>query len=917
MLWVGHLYAAPDNTAATSRHYTKEHPLVYEDAWDLWPYVFLDDAGKPTGYNVELIELIMKELNIPYKIQLKPTHQALEDLRNGHSDLMLGMVAQFHDDYTRGYGKSIIHLFTHSLVHLESEPQHVYSLEDLATQKVIVHEGSFSHHLMLDRGWGGNALPYVDMDKAVQTASANGHVQILWNTMSLKWLINKYHATNLTLSPVDMPSGDYRFMSNDSVLLQRLDETYARLKASERLQPLEMKWFYSENVAHTGSPRWMWYVAGIVGLVALILAVTSIIYYIQERRMTHSGRRRITRLALILKTCQVRIWTYDMTQRIITWYGDDARPEKTFTLAEFSRRYEPEEYKKLARAVRQLREKEADTVTIELCTYDDEREQHIFSVALSVLRSDEDQPSVIIGTKREITEERELQQSIDELMNRYQAVFNTAMVDMVYYDSQGEIVNMNERAQKTFGITPEQGRQRGSNVFHSLDKIDKSLDFLHMTQFLTPTGEIQDRNHSFLSKAMCYEIQLVPVFDSAHNFLGIDATGCDVTEVAKNYHKAKKNLRQLALTRDELASYVNNINYAMQVGGVRMVSYSPDTHILTINSRMHEAQYVLTQQRCIDMTDESSVRAVMRLFRVMDRRKPMSIECDIKTRLRIKGGRRVCVLAQLFPIIDGDGHVTGYSGILRDTTEIKHTELMLQQETEKAQVVEQLKNKFLHNMCYEIRTPLDIVVSNAEKFEHEHTPEEEAKIIDTIKTNSSYLLNLINDILFLSRLDANMVEFTLIPCDFSQTFEGHCQMGWNGCQKEGVTYTVENHYEQLVVNIDDINVGRIIEQVVKNAAEHTESGTVRARYEHIGGKLMVIVDDTGPGINPSVLEHIFERFNTTTIKDHRTGLGMPICKELATQMGGTIEVTSEMGKGTTVWLAIPCEAIVAERKKNV
>jgi signal transduction histidine kinase len=220
-------------------------------------------------------------------------------------------------------------------------------------------------------------------------------------------------------------------------------------------------------------------------------------------------------------------------------------------------------------------------------------------------------------------------------------------------------------------------------------------------------------------------------------------------------------------------------------------------------------------------------------------------------------------------------------------------------------------------MCYEIRTPLDIVVNNAELFEHQHTSEEEAQLIDTIKTNTSYLLNLINDILFLSRLDANMVEFSPLPCDFSKTFEGHCQTGWNGCQKEGVTYTVENHYEQLVVNIDDINVGRIIEQVVKNAAEHTVTGTVRARYEYIGGKLMVVVDDTGPGINPAVLDHIFERFNTTTAKDHRTGLGMPICKELVTQMGGTIEVTSEMGKGTTVWLAIPCEATVAERKKGI
>ena len=918
LMWAGIIHADPDNASPAGRTFTDEHPLIYEDAWDLWPYVFLDDAGKPTGFNVDLIEIIMKELDIPYKIQLKPTQQALEDLRAGRSDLMLGMVANFHDDYTRGYGKSIVHLFTHSLVHLESEPQQVYNVDDLASHKVIVHDGSFSHHLMQDRGWGDNAIPYSDMDKAVQMASAEGRGEILWNTMSLKWLIRKYHADNLTLSPVDMPSGNYRFMSNDSVLLNRVDETYAYLKATEQLQPLEMKWFYPEDIAHTASPRWMWYMAAAVGSLALILALIALAYYVQERRVTRDGRNRIARLSLILKTCQVRIWTCDLERRIITWYGDDARPERTFTQEEFSRRYEPQEYERLQQAIRQLREREEDTATVEMHVNDEkDNKRHTYSVTLSMLKNDQGLPSVIIGTKHDITEERELQQSIDELMKRYQAVFSTAMVDMILYDDKGNIITMNERAQQTFGITPEQGRQRGTNVFASLDQFSHDMEYCHLTQFLTPTGEKQEHRHSRLTDAMCYELQLVPVFDSEHRLLGIYSTGFDVTEVAKTYRRAQANVRQLKQTMDELASYVNNINYAMQVGGVRMVNYSPDTHVLTINHRMHEAQYVLTQQRCIDLSDAVSVPAVMRLFRAMDRRQVMPIESEIKTRLRIKGDRRVCLLAQLFPTLDADGRVTAYSGILRDTTEIKHTETMLQKETEKAQEVEQLKNKFLHNMCYEIRTPLDTVVSNAELFEQQHTPEAEAKLIDTIKTNTSYLLNLINDILFLSRLDARMVEFNPMPCDFSQTFESHCLTGWNGCRREGVTYTVENHYEQLVVNIDDVNVGRIIEQVVKNAAEHTESGTVRARYEYIGGKLMVIVDDTGPGISPAVLNHIFERFNTTTAKDHRTGLGMPICKELATQMGGTIEVTSEMGKGTTVWLAIPCEATVAERKKDI
>ena len=914
LLWVSGVYADNDVATQDCLRYTKERPMIYEDAWDLWPYVFLDDNGHPTGYNVDLINLIMKELEIPFEIRLKPTSQALEDLKNGNSDLMLGMVANFHDDYTRYYGKNIIHMFTHSVAHPESQTLVVQTLDDLAKQEVIVHEGSFSHHLMQDRGWGDNALPYVDMDKAVQQVSVENNGQVLWNTMSLKWLINRYHTDNLMLSPVDMPSGDYRFMSNDTLLLQLLDETYARLKAGEKLQPLEMKWFYPEEYSRDDSHAWLWYVVAGVGLITLILIIASVVYHLRERKVTRDDRMRIARLALILKTSQLIIWTYDMVRKEIIWYGDDARPERTFTMEKFRKRYEPSEYEKLQQAVRMLMNKEKEEITIEINTKDEEGRNHIFSVGLSVLSSDKGQPSIIIGTKRDITDEHELQQHTDELMNRYEAVFNTAMVDMVYYNNEGFIENMNERAQQTFNMTLQEAKQKHINVKTSLDSDAGEVDYCHMTQFLTPTGEIQERDKLLLRNAMCYEMQLVPVFDNVGGMLGIYATGRNVTEVADTYHKAQDSVKQLEMVMNELSEYVSNINYAMQVGGVRMVSYSPVTHMLTINHRMHEAQYVLTQQRCIELAAPESVHTTMRMFRTMDRLKDTYIDAEVKTKLRIKGDRNVCLLVQLFPTFDNSGRVTEYNGILRDTTDIKHTEQLLMQETEKAQEVEQLKNKFLHNMCFEIRTPLNTVVENAEMFEKEHTPEEETQCIDTIKSNTAYLLDLINDILFLSRLDAKMVEINTALCDISKTIESHCIMGWSQYKRKGVKYVLEDNYEQLVVDIDDANLGRIIEQVVKNAADHTVEGMVRVRYEYIAEKLVIGVDDTGSGIPANVLEHIFERFNTTQSKNHRTGLGMPICKELVTQMNGSIDISSEVDKGTTVWITIPCAATVVERK---
>ena len=275
------------------KEYTEDHPLVYEDAWDLWPYVFLNENGEPVGYNVDLLKLIFKELNIPYRIKLKPTQDALDDLKAGRADLMCGMDAHFHNEYAQ-YGKSVIQMFTHSVVHRKNEPLMVKTIDDLATQSVIVHDGSFSHHLMIERGWGRNAIPYNDMQEAIQYAHNTEGSQIVWNTLSLKWLIYKFHYDDLELTPVNIPHGEYKFMSNDARLLEKVDSVFSWLNSTGRLQPLQNKWFYPEH-KETGIPSWVWYVV----FALLLIVIIFIIYYISYRLYEQSLKNNVKRLVYV------------------------------------------------------------------------------------------------------------------------------------------------------------------------------------------------------------------------------------------------------------------------------------------------------------------------------------------------------------------------------------------------------------------------------------------------------------------------------------------------------------------------------------------------------------------------------------------------------------------------------------------
>ena len=157
-----------------------------------------------------------------------------------------------------------------------------------------------------------------------------------------------------------------------------------------------------------------------------------------------------------------------------------------------------------------------------------------------------------------------------------------------------------------------------------------------------------------------------------------------------------------------------------------------------------------------------------------------------------------------------------------------------------------------------------------------------------------------------------MIEFKRKPVDFAQFFESRCQSIWLRGHHEGVEFVSDNPYSQLEVEIDDQNLGLVIDQIVENATAHTTTGMVRASYEYTGEGIAMAFQDTGSGISEDRMKQIFERFVSSS--GHGTGLGLAICHEITTQMGGKIRIKSEVDKGTIVWVSIPCKCNEIVRK---
>ena len=898
-----------------SRHYTEEHPLVYEDAWDLWPYVYLNERGEPEGFNIDLLKELFHDLNIPYIIKLKPTIEALEDLKEGRSDLMLRLTGTFHDDYAR-YGRETIQLFTHSVVSPKSQETTLTSMKDVGDLQVIVHTGSLSHRMMTDNGLAANAVPFDDMKEAIQKVSTENQGIILWNTMSLKWLMKKYQTQNLNIHPIDLPHGAYKFMSNDTVLLNMLDDAYSRLCSTERIQPIQNKWFYPEKV-DTGIPVWVAYAVGAAALLVFLLLYFFIILHIKKRNITQLSEKHNKRLALILRTTKIRVWLYNVYDKTVVWMDENGELEKkTYQLSDYVNIFTPEAFKRVEDTLAMIANGSKDSSQQELTgfTPDGPRE---YILTMSVFRySRNGYPEIIVGMLDDQTERLQAKRKAKDDMLRYESIFSTSMVDMTYYNQNGILTNINQKACESFRCKREDILAEGISFTNALEDLDQTVDTFegsYSTHIIKAKQSKGLASSIDFRRDVYYEQQLMPVYDQENNLLGIFGSGRDVSEFVSSYHRLKDSIRQLTSAAQDITDYINNINFVLHMGGVRLVNYSPSSHTMTIYREMNKVQLTLTQTRCLAFVDERSRRAAVRQLNSMDMCTDDAVDVDIKTTLRIEGGQMLSLQFRLLPIYNDHGKVQNYFGLCRDISQEKANEEELELEKAKAQEVENVKNVFLRNISHEIRTPITTVVGFAELFVNDHDPKDEDGFIEEIKRNSSCLLKLVNDILFLSRLDAHMIEYNKTPIDFTITMEGHCQMGWAKIMKPEVRYVIENPYEHLVVNIDDANVGHIVEQVAENAARYTDRGIVKARYDYIGGKLLITIADTGRGIDASRLSTVFERFASLG-NGSSTGLGLPICKELANQMGGEVYLNSAPDKGTTVWIVIPCEAVKIEKK---
>ena len=347
--------------------------------------------------------------------------------------------------------------------------------------------------------------------------------------------------------------------------------------------------------------------------------------YFNQRQKENDRKSQNARLALILKASKQRIWIYDMAKRHFLYLSDSGKYEETYNLVEFSRLFNRDDYEVLSQTLVDVSESkiESSVVRVRSNTHESER---IYDVNISVAGRDKrGNISSILGIQHDITNEVHKQNQVNQLLMRYHTVFNSSLLDMVFYDKDGVILDINEKACQAFGVKDREQVLKdkfllqNNPMYSGVDlqlmentRTTSLIDFSHYQDAIYQTERLG------LKGKMYYDSTINPIRNAKGELEGAYMCGRDITEMVESVHRQREGAERVRRATQNVQAYIDNINYALQVSGVRFVSYYPKTYTFELSDSINEARLRMSQlpsSNTRSITAETNFRVLLRKAR--------------------------------------------------------------------------------------------------------------------------------------------------------------------------------------------------------------------------------------------------------------------------------------------------------------
>lgn len=508
----------------------------------------------------------------------------------------------------------------------------------------------------------------------------------------------------------------------------------------------------------------------------------------------------------------------------------------------------------------------------------------------------------VVSLFMDCTDAVQAHQALDRSEKLFKNIFANIPAGVEIYDTEGTLVDINNKDMEIFGVR-DKADVLGINLFRNPNIPPQLAERISMEDMVDFRLDYSfERTEGYYSTARSNVINLYTkiskIYDSKGRFTGYAMINIDNTERVDTLSRIYDFENFFLLISDYAKVGYAKLNLLDRKGYAIKQWYknmgedetTPLADVVGVYDKVHPED----RRRMLDFFQQARVGEAKDFKGEMRIRRP-------GTKHKWNWIRTSIVVNQFEP----EKGVIGLIGINYDITELKETEAMLIEAKESAETADRLKSAFLANMSHEIRTPLNAIVGFSSLMSEVEDPAEKKQYLEIVEENNELLLQLISDILDLSKIEAGTFDFTEKEMDVNLLCEDIVRT-MQIKAKPGVEILFDRHLPECQIVSDRNRINQVIANFVNNAIKFTTNGSIKVGYEKIDEThLRFYVVDSGIGIEPEKQMQIFDRFVKLNSFVHGTGLGLSICKSIIEQLGGTIGVDSEPGKGACFWFTIP------------
>ena len=903
------------------RQYTEENPVTIISDWDFAPYEYLGESGEPTGYNIDLLSMIFKRLNLPYKFVLNELQATVDSFNTHKADIIVGIPANSPapDTYI---SKLPLHYYKLAVATIKIGEPLNKSLDKLTPDDgiVAVKRGDYAEQYLATHPC--RAVTEYRTPKEGLTGVVSKKIRgYIWGEQALKWKTRSLHLEYIRIDSINIPMGNLHIIGYDQQLISAIDDQFARLRQEGEIELLNEKWFHPEEENDNSSYLLLFIVSGVV-IAGLIIFVLSRLVQLRVKKALQNASDVNQMMKQALSMGDYFVFVHDLKEDVVTNEHGYLLPEKGVTIDQFANMLHPDDRAFYHDNLRNVRNGKLPQPVIDrrlnIGTADNPK--WIRLAGSATIESENGQPRFIFNTVKNLTREMDEERRDKEMGARFFQLFDTNLVAMSFYNPDGVLLDYNQQMKQLCGIKDEES----DNYFRQTNIFDTALIKGEINPGLTE--EIQFCQHMYYPEQgvnTYIEVKIMPYFDDEGAVRHYVVAVRDISSVREQHIALRKHERELRQTNETINQYEHELAFLLGHSDMFTFRSNNKERSISFSQSLQDVQFRMTFEMYLEcLYEEDRVKAAETIRSFERMRQPFNKIRHFQYSPNSEKPAWYAISAM--PVYDKQGEVVGHFGVARDITQLMEANEQLRRETQRAENSGLQKSAFLANMTHEIRTPLNAIVGFSDLLPTIEDENEKQELIRIIRNNCDMLLRLINDILEASDMSSKPLDIETKDVDFAQAFDDICQTLAQRVQEPGVEFIKDNPYTTLPTRLDKGRVQQVITNFVTNAVKYTHKGHIKVGYiatpapadsslftlhSSLPQKegLYIYCEDTGAGIPKDKQASVFERFVKLDDFVQGTGLGLAICKSIAERYGGQIGVNSEgVGHGSTFWFWIPC-----------